>query len=243
MAQSPQDTIATLITHYGLELDGSQVDTVISTWLEIYDPTWIVKAIVSSVYEGRYKVRSVDSILKNWQRTGQLRHRFPPEYERGILQKLVEIEKAETNPLTEQVKSLDHRTYPSTYQPTVPANLNPEESAPFQHHPTGLYGGDLLFGNVVNESVDSNIECNSPAPALPQPTRTTPTSPAEAAVNHEQPNRAMWLHTSARPAHQSVTLPPTSQLINTLTVIIEQNQAEEDTELEPLPLPFPQHLQ
>ncbi len=87
-----QNTISALIAHYGLELEGSgQVDTVIKPWLDRYEPSWIVKAIVESLHRGRYKINSVGRILEDWERLGQPRCRFSTEYERGILERLPEI--------------------------------------------------------------------------------------------------------------------------------------------------------
>jgi hypothetical protein len=91
MIQSTQNTIAALIAHYGLELEDSQVDDVVRPWLDRYEPTWVVKAIVESLYRGRYKVTSVDRILQDWLRIGQPRYWFSAEYERGILEKLPQI--------------------------------------------------------------------------------------------------------------------------------------------------------
>jgi hypothetical protein len=91
MIQSTQNTIAALIAHYGLELEDSQVDDVVRPWLERYEPTWVIKAIVESLYRGRYKVTSVDRILQDWSRIGQPRYWFSAEYERGILEKLPQI--------------------------------------------------------------------------------------------------------------------------------------------------------
>jgi len=93
MSQFHKNFIIRVIDLYGLELDDDsrserlrqRVDTSIDTWLQTYDPTWIVKAIVESLYRGRYKIKSIDNILKDWQRLGKPRYNFTPEYERGIL--------------------------------------------------------------------------------------------------------------------------------------------------------------
>jgi hypothetical protein len=91
MIQSTQNTISALIAHYGLELEDIQVDSVVRPWLDRYEPTWIMKAIVESLYRGRYKVTSVDRILQDWERIGEPRYWFSAEYERGILARLPEI--------------------------------------------------------------------------------------------------------------------------------------------------------
>ncbi len=151
MSQFHQNFIISVIDLYGLELDGHQVDTLIVTWLQKYDPAWIVKAIVESLYRGRYKIVSVDNILKDWQRLGKPRHNFTPEYERDILQNLpvptylaampVPIAPSVPPPndsLLDCQPSIDH--FSRTVSPTVASeNLNPEESAPFgRHHHSSL---------------------------------------------------------------------------------------------------------
>ena len=90
MSQFHKNFIIRVIDLYGLELDGDRVDSPIDTWLQTYDPNWIVKAIVESLYRGRYKIKSIDNILKDWQRLGKPRYNFTPEYERGILRNLPE---------------------------------------------------------------------------------------------------------------------------------------------------------
>ncbi len=88
MSQFQQEFITTVIKQYGLDLDGNQVDNIIMAWFQEYDPAWIIKAIVESLYRGRYKVKSVDNILKDWQRRGNPLYQFTPDYEREILHSL-----------------------------------------------------------------------------------------------------------------------------------------------------------
>jgi hypothetical protein len=88
MSQFQQEFITTVIKQYGLDLDGNQVDDIIMAWFQEYDPAWIMKAIVESLYRGRYKVKSVDNILKDWERRGIPLYQFTPDYEREILQSL-----------------------------------------------------------------------------------------------------------------------------------------------------------
>jgi hypothetical protein len=138
MSQFQQNFITIVIDRYGLELDGHQVDTIIVTWLQKYDSAWIVKAIVESLYRGRYKIVSVDNILKDWQRLGKPRYNFTPEYEREILQNLPAITDLPTTsvqPTLSPPADKPDPTFPEI-QPAVHSskNLNPEESAPFQHH-------------------------------------------------------------------------------------------------------------
>jgi len=170
MSQFHKNFIIRVIDLYGLELDGHQVDTPIDTWLQTYDPTWIVKAIVESLYRGRYKIKSIDNILKDWQRLGKPRYNFTPEYERGILRNLPEQTDllATPTPLTSSLPVIDVASIPADRldtksSVTPPAlsgkNLNPEESAPFQRHDRSLPIAQLdrtHFGVPVSAS--QNLE-------------------------------------------------------------------------------------
>ncbi len=137
--QLSQNFITIVIEHYGLELDDDRVDAMMVNWFEEFDPIWIVKAIVESLYRGRYKVKSVDNILKDWRRLGKPKYNFPPDYEREILQNLpVAIDLTDTpSPLTilsPQIDRVDLEP-PALSPPEIDTkDLNPEESPPFQYH-------------------------------------------------------------------------------------------------------------
>jgi hypothetical protein len=134
MSQLYQNFIATVIDLYGLELDEHQVDAITLAWLKTYDRDWIVKAIIESLYRGRYKIVSVDKILQDWHRLGQPRYNFTPEYEREILQtlpdltSLPEISAAE---ILSRSISPDQGSHPASFNTN---QLNPAESAPYQCH-------------------------------------------------------------------------------------------------------------
>lgn len=145
MSYFHQNFITTVIDLYGLELEDRQVDAIILTWVQKYDDTWIVKAIVESLYRGRYKIKSVDNILKDWQRLGKPRYNFTPDYEREILQNLPNLtDRPPTSLPPTSDSNLDPDPDPdpdpdvnfSTNQPSALSSdhLNPEESAPFQYH-------------------------------------------------------------------------------------------------------------
>jgi hypothetical protein len=140
MNQFNQQFITAILDRYGLEPDDYHLDTVVATWLQKYDRAWIVKAIIESLHRGRYKVKSVDSILIGWQRMGQPCYKFTPEFEREILHNLPTI-----TDLPEQAIVLAPPTIAinteindelSVFQPLTLScdQLNPEESAPFFHH-------------------------------------------------------------------------------------------------------------
>ena len=153
MNQFHQNFIVRVIDLYGLELDGDRVDTLVEAWLQKYDSSWIVKAIVESLYRGRYKIKSVDNILKDWHRLGKPRHNFTPEYEREILQNLpdpidipvaiVPLPSSPDNcsspvaqPQWQSSVAEASDTQIVTHQPPIVSSesLDPEESAPFGRH-------------------------------------------------------------------------------------------------------------
>jgi hypothetical protein len=155
MSHSQQNLIAVIIKIYGLSLDEQQVEAILITWFQKYDRAWILKAIVESLYRGRYKLVSVDNILKDWDRIGQPRYNFTPEYEREILQKMPTDDSAVYSASGQLVgdvasapsvsiaaasaESVDIESY-YVFMPVdrsvavTSQNLNPEESAPFHYH-------------------------------------------------------------------------------------------------------------
>jgi hypothetical protein len=182
MIQSTQNTISALIAHYGLELEDVQVDSVVRPWLDRYEPTWIIKAIVESLYRGRYKVTSVDRILQDWERIGQPRYWFSAEYERGILARLPEI-LAMGFP---GVSSID-RSSRQNLGMSPPIFINADDLNPSK--PT--LDEDSSSGSLLPEKVES-----IPTP----PESTEPSNPP------------------------SGNLHSTSQLLTTLTAIIDPNR-------------------
>jgi hypothetical protein len=155
MSHSQQNLIAVIIKIYGLSLDEQQVEAILITWFQKYDRAWILKAIVESLYRGRYKLVSVDNILKDWDRIGQPRYNFTPEYEREILQKMPTDDStvySASGQLVSDVasapsvsiaaasaESVDIESY-YVFMPVdrsvavTSQHLNPEESAPFHYH-------------------------------------------------------------------------------------------------------------
>ncbi len=134
MSQFHQQFITSIVDRYGLELEDERIDIIVATWMSQYDRGWIVKAIVESLHRGRYKIKSVDSILRVWQRAGKPSYNFPPEFEREILQDLPTMgELAETQmlPVPPQSEDLDRV---SQFPGLSSDQLNPEESAPFPYH-------------------------------------------------------------------------------------------------------------
>ena len=134
MSQFNQQFITLIIDRYGLELDDEQIDSVVATWIGQYDRGWVVKAIVESLHRGRYKIKSVDSILSGWQRSGKPTYNFPPEFEREILQYLPTISDLAETQIPPALSQLDDPDPAIQFPGLSSEQLNPEESAPFPHH-------------------------------------------------------------------------------------------------------------
>jgi hypothetical protein len=134
MSQFNQQFITLIIDRYGLELDDQHIDSVVATWMGQYDRGWIVKAIVEALHRGRYKVKSVDSILGVWQQAGKPSCNFPPEFERGILQDLPTIADLVEDPAPPTLRQLEDLNPAIQFPGLTSEQLNPEELAPFRHH-------------------------------------------------------------------------------------------------------------
>jgi hypothetical protein len=74
-----------LLTNYSFDTEDYAMDAVIGDWLEECGPVWVSHAITEALYQGRYKVVSIDHILKLWQRRGQPIRHFNREFESIIL--------------------------------------------------------------------------------------------------------------------------------------------------------------
>ena len=134
MSQFNQQFITLIIDRYGLELDDEQIDSVVATWIGQYDRGWVVKAIVESLHRGRYKIKSVDSILSGWQRSGKPTYNFPPEFEREILQDLPTTSDSAAAQSPPTLSQLDDLAPVIQFPGLSSEQLNPEESAPFPRH-------------------------------------------------------------------------------------------------------------
>jgi hypothetical protein len=235
MSQFHHNFIATIIDRYGLELDGHQVDITIADWLQKYDRTWIVKAIVESLYRGRYKIKSIDNILRDWQRLGKPRYNFTPEYEREILQNLPDLnDTASTSSPTEIVSQdplLAESIEPNLLTIQAPIDskdLDPEQSAPFQYHNYSrstvppprshlIVAGEAATDGLEADSlVDLHIDDRNDADPTVVPSSSViyPQS-----CSHNDRDRA------AR-TDRIISLPAKLQLFKTLKAIVEPQQLQ-----------------
>jgi|694.fasta_scaffold03189_10 hypothetical protein len=74
-----------LLREYSFDIDNYQPEALISEWLDQFGPVWVGHAITEALYQGRYKMVSVDYILQLWHRRGAPLRHFNREFESIIL--------------------------------------------------------------------------------------------------------------------------------------------------------------
>jgi hypothetical protein len=236
MSYSQTSLIAIVIKTYGLALDDRQVEAVLVTWLQTYDSAWIIKALVESLYRGRYKLISVDNILKDWQRIGKPRYNFTPEYEREIFQKIPicedrtdwELLPVASGEKSTSVVSVDAGNVESvgteSYYIFMPVdravasstqNLNPEESAPFHYHHHSV---------AVAHTPTPQAEIGSDAAAVISPDRLLAANycRSRAIPSDLLLGKPQFPRDRTEPARQAVR-PAKRRLFNTLKAIVDPN--------------------
>lgn len=78
----------TLIKSFNLELAQYSPESQVLDWLQQYRALWIRDAIIEAVYQGRYKVISVEQILSIWKKRGQPVRHFTNGFEQVIATQL-----------------------------------------------------------------------------------------------------------------------------------------------------------
>ncbi|MBX2866214.1 MAG: hypothetical protein KTR27_21895 [Leptolyngbyaceae cyanobacterium MAG.088] len=96
----------TLIKSFSLELSQYSPESQVLYWLNQYRAVWIRDAIVEAVYQGRYKIISVQHILSLWQRRGQPVRHFTSGFEQVIAKHL-------GSPLHLSPSMMSHTTRPA----------------------------------------------------------------------------------------------------------------------------------
>lgn len=102
MKKDPARTTAMLLTHYGFESNGDSLSLIIDQWLNTYPNKWVLAAVVEALYQGRYKVNSVNRILNTWCSRGEALPNFDHDFADFFCKKIIrsllaQSEAAETN--------------------------------------------------------------------------------------------------------------------------------------------------
>ena len=227
MSQFQPESIKALIDEYGLDLDGNQADKIVATWLQEYETAWVVKAIVEAVFRRIYKVKTVEGILKQWQRQGKPLCNFKPEFERERLKKFLATPEPAEAPtsakFTQPVKTLTtkrldfHQPNSATSTPNH-QQLNPEELEPFHHH-------HRLVPIAQSSSQDNSSTAD--LQARPDPQNDPPQPPLAAPdcvrSNSPQPPRLQLLDTLKRAIHGAEMSEPEDSGIGEADDNIESN--------------------
>lgn len=89
MTRNPVISTAALLTHYSFDLQGQGIEPVVHKWLAAYPNRWVMAAVVEALYQGRYKVDSVNRILSAWQARGQPLPHFDHDFADIVCKKLL----------------------------------------------------------------------------------------------------------------------------------------------------------
>jgi len=74
-----------LLKDYSFDVDAQVTEAVVEQWLQEFDLVWISHAVTEALYQGRYKLVSIEQILRLWQRRGHPIRHFNREFETLIL--------------------------------------------------------------------------------------------------------------------------------------------------------------
>ncbi|RMF27347.1 MAG: hypothetical protein D6756_02050, partial [Cyanobacteria bacterium J083] len=105
-----KQTIA-LICSYGFEQQEQNLDVIIQQWLITYEPEWLLWATIEALYQGRYKIVSINQILQVWARKGKVRTSFTSEFELLISHRLPQELNNSSSLLSNDLASLTQTDY------------------------------------------------------------------------------------------------------------------------------------
>ncbi|MBE9078532.1 hypothetical protein IQ241_14715 [Romeria aff. gracilis LEGE 07310] len=88
--QNPAVSTSMLLENYSFELSGKEPEQVANNWLSLYPSKWVMAAVVEAIYQGRYKVNSVNRILEYWGFRGQPNHHFDYTFASIVCRQLLE---------------------------------------------------------------------------------------------------------------------------------------------------------
>lgn len=122
MPRNPVASTSALLTYYSFDLGEYTVDQVVEDWLSEYPAKWVIAAVVESIYQGRYKIASVNNILVKWYLQGQPQHHFDIEFADLVCGKLFKRISAESEAM---MSGLDYSPT-LTFDHPNPVKLTPE---------------------------------------------------------------------------------------------------------------------
>lgn len=118
--------VAILLSRYQFELKEHNLSELLEQWLPLYPVKWIRLAVVEALYQGRYKVISVEHILSLWLRRGHPTFHFNHEFERMICNNMLGSMATNSNDVTQ--RRLSQTALPSFYQMEQSTNFSSSSS-------------------------------------------------------------------------------------------------------------------
>ncbi|MBD0267064.1 MAG: hypothetical protein ICV77_02105 [Cyanobacteria bacterium Co-bin8] len=198
------EQVCILLEKY-FDLGSCEVDAVMTDWLQQFELMWIQSAIVEALYQGRYKILSVDHILRLWGRRGQPLRHYNREFEAIFSGQPVLF----PNPLP--TSELKPATKPRI--PLLPAAPLPAEEAVLPHRDNPFLQPQLdQWGYLSAQPPDPSPE-ETEAPAVEDPWESAVPEAASEAVSTDGPAEELWAelsvnHPGAYTASSEASLEP-----------------------------------
>lgn len=241
---SPEATpILQLLSDYSFDVDTHAAEVMVTAWLQRFEPTWVSQAITEALYQGRYKLVSVEHILQIWQRRGQPLRHFNREFESIILgQSFNQI----PVPAKPSPAPLNFTQEPSTHQEKQPQSdphsvaaptegfpwipvLSPMASVPGSSttQPGGTQPWEPIAWIPAPADVTSTPEDDeTPPPPWPSPRTIPPLTPDQLARLTQQPASAPDGPIPGLPSHRAES-PVLPEILNEPLLEVQQPPADD----------------
>lgn len=196
-----------LLKHYSFESNHQSYERVIDSWLGRFPLDWVNLALIESLYQGRYKVVSVEQILTLWQRRGKPSHHFNNDFERLVSNNLPQA-------FEKKGAKLPRKTLHSRLN--TPQNSRPVTSPPIVTYFNGSLGRPKVPSSSPLSDSSRDIR-------LPQ-------KPAQVSESSEDGDQNPVLHNPSVTSETDleVTNPPTMKLEATPTLTESTDHFEQD---------------
>lgn len=146
------DYAASLMRHYGFELERFTIEQLISSWLGNYSINWVRLAIVEALYQGRYKAVSVEQILAFWKRRGQPIYHFNHEFEHLVCDKFPrDLSASPTN--GHEKNGRPHFSEPELFHPKLFGRSSSFRSVPSASQEMSQWEGSSYFKTETQPSL------------------------------------------------------------------------------------------
>lgn len=146
-----------LMVHY-FDIREGDAWTAVLSLSAYHPPSWIRIAVIEALYQGRYKVISVEQILDIWRRRGKILAHFNREFEAIVTVPLPDRVQAQLRALARE-HQLEHR---QQRQQNLPY---PNQTYPNPNHQQAQYSAPSVLPSV--QSIASPPEPTLENPALP----------------------------------------------------------------------------